>query len=77
MIQEALENSVCAVESRDTRFDPEIGICYADPATAFYHRDGGYVVRNDRTGGIVQVSDRNNPVSYFMGKGVESSEAKI
>jgi RHS repeat-associated protein len=32
-----------------------------DPATAYYSREGGYVVRNDRTGDIVQVSDRNDP----------------
>lgn len=31
-----------------------------DPATAYYGKDGGYVVRNDRTGDIVQVSDRTD-----------------
>lgn len=31
-----------------------------DPATGYYIRDGGYVVRNERTGDIVQVSDRNS-----------------
>jgi Colicin E5 ribonuclease domain len=61
MIQEVLENPVRTVESRDTRFDPKIGACHTDPATAFYHKDGGYVVRNDQTGDIVQVSDRNDP----------------
>ena len=32
-----------------------------DPATAYYSRRGGYVVRNDRTGDIVQISDRTDP----------------
>lgn len=32
-----------------------------DPATAYYGRRGGYVVRNERTGDVVQVSDRLNP----------------
>ena len=32
-----------------------------EPATVFYGKRGGYVVRNDRTGDIVQISDRTNP----------------
>ena len=32
-----------------------------DPATAYYSPRGGYVFRNDRTGDVVQVSDRTNP----------------
>jgi filamentous hemagglutinin len=32
-----------------------------DPATAYYGRRGGYVVRNNRTGDIVQVSNRTDP----------------
>ena len=32
-----------------------------DSATAYINKDGSYVVRNDRTGGIVQISNRNNP----------------
>ncbi|WP_429244211.1 colicin E5-related ribonuclease [Luteibacter sp. 621] len=32
-----------------------------DPATAYYSRSGGYVVRNDVTGDIVQISNRNDP----------------
>jgi filamentous hemagglutinin len=61
IMQEALENPVRVMETRDTRFDPRIGACHNDLATAFYHKDGGYIVRNDRTGDIVQVSDRNDP----------------
>jgi uncharacterized protein YjiK len=29
-----------------------------DPATIYYSRRGGYVVVNDRTGEVIQVSDR-------------------
>lgn len=32
-----------------------------DPAAACYSERGGYVVRNDRTGDIVQISDRTDP----------------
>jgi len=32
----------------------------SDPATAYY-KNGGYVVVNDVTGNIVQVSDLNDP----------------
>jgi hypothetical protein len=34
---------------------------YDDPATAYFRRDGSYVVRNDRTKEIVQLSNRNDP----------------
>jgi hypothetical protein len=32
-----------------------------DPATVYYSARGGYVVRNNRTGDIVQISNRLNP----------------
>ena len=32
-----------------------------DPATAYFRGDGSYVIRNDRTNEIVQLSDRNDP----------------
>ena len=32
-----------------------------DPATAFIRSDSSYVVRNDRTGEVVQISDRTDP----------------
>ena len=32
-----------------------------DPATAYFRDDGSYVIRNDRTNEIVQLSDRNDP----------------
>ena len=48
------------VVTKDTRFDPVSGTRLNDPATAYIANDGSYVVRNDRTGAIVQVSDRND-----------------
>ena len=44
--------------TKDTRHLPD-GSRMDDPATAYINEDGSYVVRNDRTGDIVQVSDRN------------------
>jgi filamentous hemagglutinin len=32
-----------------------------DPATGYSAKDGSYVIRNDRTGAIVQVSNKNDP----------------
>ncbi|WAP70961.1 colicin E5-related ribonuclease [Jiella pelagia] len=46
--------------TRDTRWKPN-GTRARDPATAYINRDGSYVVRNDATGDIVQISDRTNP----------------
>jgi hypothetical protein len=38
-----------------------------DPATGYIARDGAYVIRNDRTGVIVEISDRNsvNGVAFW------------
>ncbi|MDQ3000687.1 MAG: hypothetical protein M3Y08_05445 [Fibrobacterota bacterium] len=33
-----------------------------EPATAYFNKDGHHVVRNDKTGRIVQVSDKNDPL---------------
>jgi filamentous hemagglutinin family protein len=48
------------VVTRDARWDPVSGTHINDPATGYIARDGAYVVRNDRTGVIVEVSDRNS-----------------
>ncbi len=48
------------VPTRDTRYRSD-GSRNNDPATAYVNKDGSYVVRNDRTGDIVQVSNRNDP----------------
>jgi RHS repeat-associated protein len=58
-IDDAVRNPARVVSTRDTRHLPGGGRMN-DPATAYYSREGGYVVRNDRTGDIVQVSNRND-----------------
>jgi hypothetical protein len=55
----AVANPARSVVTRDTRYLPS-GDRMNDPATAYYSKDGGYVVRNDITGDIVQVSNRND-----------------
>ena len=59
MLEEAIRNPSRKVTTRDTRFMPEGGQI-DEPALAYYHKDGGYVVRNERTGDVVQVSNRND-----------------
>jgi RHS repeat-associated protein len=59
-IDDAIANPTRTVATRDTRHLPG-GARMNDSATAYYSREGGYVVRNDRTGDIVQISDRTNP----------------
>jgi len=60
LVRNAISDPARTVVTRDTRFISG-GERMNDPATAYYSREGGYVVRNDRTGDIVQVSDRNDP----------------
>lgn len=45
---------------RDRRHLPD-GTQMDESATAFIRLDGSYVVRNDRTGEVVQISDRTDP----------------
>ncbi len=59
-IEEALERPKQAIAVRDVRFLLG-GSRLDDPATAFIRPDGHYVVRNDATGDIVQISDRLDP----------------
>ncbi len=62
--QEEVETTVSrpyrTVKTRDTRHLPN-GTRMNDPATAYVNKDGSYVVRNDRTGDIVQISDKGKP----------------
>ena len=58
-VRRTIENPVRTVAVRDTRRTP--GGRLNEPATRYYSPDGGYVVRNNRTGDIVQISNRNNP----------------
>jgi hypothetical protein len=60
LVEETIEKPARTVRTRDTRHLPDGGRL-DDPATAYYSERGGYVVRNDRTGDIVQVSNRNDP----------------
>jgi filamentous hemagglutinin len=57
-IGDAIAKPVRTVETRDTRWLSDGSGRLDDPATAYYYRNGGYVVRNDVTGEITQVSDR-------------------
>jgi RHS repeat-associated protein len=59
-IDDAVKNPARTVPTRDTRYLPS-GARNNDPATAHYSQNGGYVIRNDRTGDIVQISNRNDP----------------
>lgn len=60
LAQSAIDRPARTVATRDTRHLAGGGRM-DDPATAFYGQRGGYVVRNTRSGDIVQVSDRTNP----------------
>ncbi len=59
-VEELMENPSRIVPTRDTRHLPGGGRM-DDPATAFIGKDGHYVVKNDLTGDIVQVSNKNKP----------------
>jgi hypothetical protein len=60
LVQSAIDKPARTVPWRDTRHLPGGGRMN-EPATAYYSQRGGYVVRNERTGDIVQVSDRTDP----------------
>jgi len=60
LVQSAIDKPTRTVPWTDTRHLPGGGRMN-DPAIAFYGPRGGYVVRNNRTGDIIQVSDRTNP----------------
>jgi hypothetical protein len=60
-IENTLESPHRTVATKDVRYLPD-GSRMADPATAYIRADGHYVVRNDVTKDIVQVSDRTNKV---------------
>jgi hypothetical protein len=59
-VQDTITNYHQTKQTRDTRYLPD-GSKMDDPATAYINQDGSYVVRNDRTGDIVQISNRNDP----------------
>ena len=59
-IFDAINNPEKTTKCRDTRWMRNSQEQLNDPATAYYHKNGGYVVRNDKTGDIVQVSNRKD-----------------
>ncbi|MFA5502708.1 MAG: colicin E5-related ribonuclease, partial [Sulfurovaceae bacterium] len=60
-IKAVVSNPAKKVITQDIRFNPATGTRLNDPATGYIAKDGSYVVRNDRTGQIVQVSNKNKP----------------
>jgi len=61
LIQETLTNPSKTLQTTDTRWLPGAEKPLNDPATAFIRSDGNYVVRNNKTGEIVQISNINDP----------------
>ena len=57
-INQTISNPARMMPSRDTRFDEVSGRRLDEPATAYIARDGSYVIKNDRNGRIVQISDK-------------------
>lgn len=59
LVESTIDDPVRTVATRDTRHLPGGGRL-DEPATAYYSRRGGYVVRSDQSGDIVQLSDRTD-----------------
>ncbi|MBO1348474.1 MAG: hypothetical protein EBE86_014270 [Hormoscilla sp. GUM202] len=55
-----IQNPASTAATRDNRYNID-GTQKNEPATVYYRSDGHYVVCNDLTGDIVQVSDTNDP----------------
>ena len=60
-IAEAIKNPSESFGWTDSRNLPEGGKVAAEPSTVYYHPDGGYVVRNNLTNDIIQVSNLHDP----------------
>ena len=58
-VQNVLNAPHRTVPTQDTRYLPGGGQ-QNNPATAYVRSDGHYVIRNDLTGDIVQLSNRND-----------------
>jgi RHS repeat-associated protein len=61
LVESTVSNPKRTIPWLDTRFDSGIGGRISEPATVYYSQRGGYVVRNNRTGEIVQISNRSDP----------------
>lgn len=57
-INETIHHPYQTIEVRDTRYATGSKSRLNEPATAYLNKDGSYVVRNDRTGDIVQISNK-------------------
>ena len=60
-LKDVMENPDRTVATRDLRNNQTTGQRNDDPATAYIDKDGHYVIRNDKTGNIVQISGKNSP----------------
>jgi hypothetical protein len=76
-INNVLDKPVKILQTRDMRHNPLINGKNNQPATVYYATDGHYVVRNDITGEIIQVSKRgdNNWIDPF-GKLIQPTNQK-
>jgi filamentous hemagglutinin len=61
LIKKTIQKPARKVVTRDTRYKSDGSGRLNEPATAYLREDGSYVVRNDKTGDIVQISNRNDP----------------
>ncbi len=59
-IDEIVANPSRTVKNQDTRWLAD-GSKNSEAATAYIDKSGHYVVKNDRTGDIVQVSNKKDP----------------
>lgn len=59
-IEDTILNPASTRAVRDNRHLPD-GTMLDQPATIYVRSDGSYVIRNDVTGDIVQISNRNDP----------------
>ncbi len=57
-IEKTIRNPTKTEKTRDTRWRKDGSGKNDDPATAYYDKDGHYVVRNDKTGDIVQIKNK-------------------
>lgn len=60
-VKDLTKNADKVEKGRDTRWNPETGKKNDESATMYINKDGHYVVINDKTGDVVQVSDKRDP----------------
>lgn len=59
-VMEIIQKPAHTAQTQDKRYKHD-GTRENAPATIYYSGEGHYVIRNDLTGDIVQVSDTNDP----------------